>query len=276
MVIFFLIQKAKTNDLTKVGRFAIIIESKLSNRLPMIVTIDLACFRVTSDFTPQVLLKRRVNEKEPAYGEFALVGGWIWEKPIESGGVYDKTADNAVERIIETRIGVKPTFIEQIPSVGNESRDSRGWSLTLPHYCLFNDSDTSKFDDSDDFKWVSVEEVLSGKEKLPFDHQKLVAKCWAAFTLKSSYSSVGMYILPDLFTFSDAIKVFANLGVKLSKQTISHRWERVGLIKGTGETRKIKAQRPAELFQLCEHTLTYFGVGLEYQDIYGAIPIANS
>ena len=241
----------------------------------MIVTIDLACLRMSGEFKPQILLKRRNNSSEPAYNAFALVGGWIWEKPIQCGGEYDESADGAVERIIKTKIGVEPTYIEQIPSIGNESRDSRGWSLTLPHYCLFNDEISNSFDDNPDFKWVDVCSVISGKIELPFDHRVLVARCWAAFALKASYSSVGLYILPDLFTFSDAIKVFSNIGVKLSKQTISNRWEKSGLIIGTGETRHIKAQRPSELFKISENTLSYFGVGLEYTDIYGALTVSK-
>ncbi|WP_210498926.1 NUDIX hydrolase [Vibrio crassostreae] len=242
----------------------------------MIVTIDLACFRVSDNYEPQVLLRKRIKKDEPAFGEFALVGGWVWEKSLTEGGVYDKSLDEAVVRIIESKVGVTPSFLEQIPSEGSESRDSRGWSITLPHYCLLNDGAIEKLGLDNNFKWVNVQDVISGKEKLPFDHAKLVAKCWAAFAVKASYSSVGLYILPDRFAIPDAVKVFDSMGVELSKQTVTNRWQKKGLIVDSGEKRSVSGRPPATLFKLNETSPSYFGISLTFVDKYGVFEFLDT
>ncbi|ELP6119230.1 NUDIX hydrolase [Vibrio vulnificus] len=239
----------------------------------MIVTIDATCFRIQAlngKHIPQVLLKKRDKPKEPAFNEYALVGGWVWESPIKGSAVFDNDIEQAFERIINTKLGADLRYAEQIPSVGSMGRDSRGWSLTVLHYALLTEKSAQEIDGKDGYMWVSVEDVLDGSFKLPFDHRYLVAKCWVSFTRKAAYSSVGLYSLPEEFTVYGAVKVFESLGVALTKQTVQNRWKKDKLIISTGNKVKEGSGPLKGTFVLNEKELTYFPISLSVEDTLGA------
>nr|CAH7337631.1 conserved hypothetical protein [Vibrio chagasii] len=239
----------------------------------MIVTIDATCFRIQArngKYTPQVLLKKRDKPQEPAYNQYALVGGWVWESPIEGSDVFDNDIEQAFERIINTKLGADLRYAEQIPSVGSMKRDSRGWSLTVLHYALLTEDSAKAIEDNDGYSWVNVEDVLDGSFKLPFDHRYLVAKCWVSFIRKAAYSSVGLYALPEEFTVYGAVKVFESLGVALTKQTVQNRWKKDELIIPTGNQVKEGSGPLKGTFVLNEKELTYFPISLNVEDTLGA------
>ena len=91
----------------------------------MVVTLDFICLRLNPETgAPEVMLQKR--KKDPEQGRFALVGGWIWEEPEESGGPYDEDLDDAQTRIIASKVGFMPSYLEQVPCEGGVS-ETRRW-----------------------------------------------------------------------------------------------------------------------------------------------------
>ena len=225
----------------------------------MINTIDFACFRLNQGRL-EVLLQKRDKPKEPAFGEFALIGGFIWDESRE-GNDRDLTLDDAIERILQQKVGLKPSYFEQVGAVGSLHRDPRGWSMTVLHFCFFNDEDTERLAQRESMKWVAVDDIFDGQITLPFDHEKLVETAFETMGHKCTYSSLPLYLLPNHFTVAEIIRVMGLFGLDVSKQTVINRWVKSGLIEETG----LKADAPtprggkkANLYRLKESGLSYF------------------
>ncbi|CAH7339502.1 NUDIX hydrolase [Vibrio chagasii] len=225
----------------------------------MIVTLDFACFRINDDFEPEVLLRKRTNSKEPAYGESGLIGGWVWENKWTDDGESDENTDDSISRILRQKVGVTPKFIKNVGYAGSRSRDSRGWSITLIHYCLLSMSDSNSIADSEDFKWVSVRDVLDETIILPFDHNELVERAWREFVNMSSYSTVGLQLLPEAFIISQVVQLFAKLGIKTSKQTVMSRMVNEGVIVETDKKVEQKgAGRRSTAYTLASSNVIFY------------------
>ena len=241
----------------------------------MINTLDFACFRLNNG-TPEILLRMRDNIDEPAYGEYALVGGWVWEAPLHDGAMFDSSLEEAQARIIEMKVGIKPSYVSQIQTLGNNWRDARGWSMTVIHLCFFNSADCHALSEKNGMKWVPVASIIDGEQvgqqwvsnteegiTLCFDHNLLATLAYQAMQHRLTYSSLAFYILPDTFSVPDVIEAFAAFGVRITKQTIANRWVKSGLITDTGEKgiSRRGGQKPT-LYRLAEQELSFFDVSL--------------
>ena len=234
----------------------------------MIVTLDFVCLRLNPQTrVPEVMLQKR--QKEPNLGKDALVGGWIWEKPMEEGGQYDQDLDQAVARILDQKVGVQPTYLERVKSEGGLDRDpDLGWSVTIPHLCLFNRTDNEELQERPDISWVSVQEIINGEIVLPYDHNKLVASAYEVFLNKVRYSSILLYLLPQQVTIPDIVEAYQVLNIQVSKQTIFSRWVNTGLLAETGEQKEKSGRGRAPMFyRLTETSLSYFDseIGKSYK-----------
>ncbi|MBY6030797.1 hypothetical protein KUV41_15645 [Halomonas sp. DP8Y7-1] len=245
----------------------------------MIVTLDFVCIRLHPESrAPEVLLRKREASPEP--GSYGLVGGWIREqsqgqtqgqtqpqtqpqtqertqKPGEGG---DSCLDDAVHRILRDKVGLAPSYLEQVRAQGSLYRDiARGWSVTIPHLCLFNRTENDRLALQDHLRWASLWDLLDSRVPLPFDHLTLVSSAYQAFVNKIKYSSLLLYLLPSEVTIGEIVDAYATFGIEVKKQTVINRWIKAGLLEETGTTRAVSSKGPpARLFRLTEPTLSYF------------------
>lgn len=226
--------------------------------LSMLVTLDFVSFKF-KDNSLKVLLTKRENKDLPAFGEMSIQGGMVWEAPIEGSEYYDENLEDAASRILNTRLGAKPAYVEQINAKGSNKRDSRGWSVTLPHIALL---DKNIEIDVENHQWVDVDELLK-KIDLPFDHNVLVENCFNVLRNKAKYTSILLYLLGEKFTISQAVDIFSYFNLKVSKQTVHNRWVKSGLLEETGEHyQPEKGGKPAALYKLAEKELSYFDISI--------------
>jgi 8-oxo-dGTP diphosphatase len=155
---------------------------------------------------------------------------------------------------------LSPRYIEQIEAKGSSTRDSRGWSVTLPHISLIGGSD--EIVENRDIAWSNYFKTIN-EFSLPFDHNELLLSCFNVLLNKAKYTSILLYLLNDKFTISEAVEIFKYFDLKVSKQTIYNRWVKAGLIKETGEfSQNAKGGKPAALYGLCEKELSYFDIAI--------------
>jgi 8-oxo-dGTP diphosphatase len=219
----------------------------------MINTIDFTCFSIV-DSKVCVLLKRRSNENEPAFNEFTLIGGMVWEQN-NAYLTFDTSLDEARDRIFKDKVGLDYSYMEQLPSVGSINRDSRGWTVTTPYLCFINE----KLSLDDDSKWVSVHDIISGKFKLPFDHQKIVKKSLDTLNNKATYSSIILYMLPIEFIISELVELYKTFDLDVSKQTVHNRFVKGNIIFENGEKRKgANGGKPALVYKVNNDKISFF------------------
>ena len=215
----------------------------------MVVTLDFICLRLNPDSgQPEVMLQQR--QRGPEKGLDALVGGWVWEQPVEEGGEFDETLDDAVVRIMGQKVGPMPSYLEQVRVEGSLHRDpALGWSVTIPHLCLFNRDDTDSLQTREGIRWAPLPSILEGACPLPYD----------AFLNKIKYSSLLLYLLPEKVAVSQIVDAYDTFGIRVTKQTVFSRWVNPGLLVDTGERKSLSARGQAsKLYRLEESSLSYF------------------
>src|SRR5690554_3289227 len=191
----------------------------------------------------KVLLVERSNH--PDKGKWGLPGGFV------DLDVDDNLEDTVVRKLRE-KTGVRPPYIEQLSTIGNRSRDKRGWSVTVCYTALVAHQDCETHVDSvSDARWVELDKLAD--LKLAFDHREIIEAGREALKLRALDSIVPAYTLPDRFTLSELQHVHeVLLGKPIQKTSFRRRMSRleeVGLLIDTGKF-TAGPRRPAVLYTL--------------------------
>lgn len=134
------------------------------------VTVDLlvVCRNPAGD---QLLLIRR--GQAPFAGMWALPGGFV-EVGDEPGQQGEDLVDAAV-RELEEETGVSGLILTQVGAFGTPDRDPRHRSITVLFRAELDHTPHAQGgSDATDARWTPVEDVLTGKVRLAFDHLDLV------------------------------------------------------------------------------------------------------
>lgn len=198
------------------------------------VTVDVVIFTI-KEGRLHVLLNKRANE--PFRGEWALPGGFLWEK---------ETTVEAANRILKQKTEVKDVYLEQLFTFDEIGRDPRGQILTVAYFAL-----------------VPFEMIAMGKNqnfeskaypvteapKLAFDHSKILKYALKRLRSKLEYTNVAYSILPSKFTLTELQKTYEIiLGELQDKRNFRRKYENMGLLEKT-EAMSTGAHRPAKLYR---------------------------
>ncbi len=206
-----------------------------------LISVDLVVFRLL-DEQLQVLTRKKTIKTGPA---LVLPSGRI--EPEK-----DDSLDDTASRLLSYLTPHKASYFEQVVTIGDAKRDSRGWSLTVVYYALMNGNTT---DYSSDAYWVNVDNDKPNTS-LAYDHDALVHEALLRLRNKIQYSSVPVYLLPDEFVLSDIRKVFsAVLEKSPPMRSIRNRFLRGGLLIDTGRQRR-GSNRPAAIYKINKETET--------------------
>lgn len=207
--------------------------------------VDIVNF-VLHDGALHVSLWKR--QHEPFAGMLALPGAII------NGRTPDQSLEDTVNRVIRERLGQEPLYIEQVMTVGNATRDARGWSLSTIYMALHTDDGHAE-----GVELVPFEAIESGETELPFDHRELILAARERLRSKSTYSSLPMLFLPrDMLTvagLTEAYRAAINNAVQeiTIRKRVAH-LEKEGVIQPLGERRmgpgrpKMVYAHPGEVF----------------------------
>ncbi|EML1937278.1 NUDIX hydrolase [Providencia stuartii] len=214
--------------------------------LSPLVTVDGVLFTYHEE-TLKVLIVERANY--PDKGMWGLPGGFIDE-------TQDKTLEHAILRKLKEKTGVIPPYIEQLCTIGNDSRDKRGWSVTVCYTALIAyQACQHDIDSVESAKWVTIDEIEN--MSLAFDHNELYRQARERLKQKSLYSIVPGFALPDVFTLAELQRVHEVLiGKTLQKKSFRRRLEQADLLIDTGEKRQ-ETGRPANLYRLKPESADY-------------------
>lgn len=197
----------------------------------------------------KVLMVKRANH--PDQGKWGLPGGFVDLSQ-------DHTLEEAVLRKLKEKTGIKPPYIEQLKTYGNQTRDKRGWSITCCYSALMAHQDCQSYIESvDDAQWVALE-VLHTIE-IAFDHAILINDARERLKQKALYSIIAGYALPKTFTLSELQQLHELLiGKPIQRKSFRRRIEQAGLLIDTQKKRS-DGGRPAKLYQLkaCSADFTF-------------------
>lgn len=176
------------------------------------VYVDAVIFRYHDDEL-QVRLANRDEKNKRLPGVLALEGVLI--NPQK-----DTNEREALNRLFIEKIGLTPSYVEQLPASANATRDISGFSCCIPFLVLVETTASDK-----NGVWTSVDEILSKDDNfLPFDHSRLIKIAYEVLFNKSGYTDIPLKLLEVPFRFSDIRKVFeAILNTKMERMTIKRR-----------------------------------------------------
>lgn len=202
----------------------------------MIVTIDVVLLTLRGKHLQVVLLKRA---RDPFKGRFALPGAYI--RPEQ-----DADALDAAHRMLLQKTGITSPYLEQLYTFSGDSRDPRGWSISITHYALL-DSDTLMKNAKEGVVLMPID-ALPG---LPFDHNRIIEAAANRLRDKSSYSTLPCYLLPKEFTLAELQKTYeVVLGVRLDKSQFRRRVAEWNFIEEISGSVKGGTHRPAQLYRV--------------------------
>lgn len=205
----------------------------MSNQIYANVDVVNFCFHENA--LKVVLWKRN---KEPFIGELALPGLTM------NANVEGDIIQDALDRVFNERLKVKPVFLDQVYSVSNKKRDERGASLSVVYMSISILGE--KLDSS--LEAVSYVDIESGKVELPFDHNEIITIAKERLVGKSTYSSLPILLLSqNSFTISELTSAYrASVWDGVQEITVRKRVEflqRQGDIQLIGEQTGGKGRR---------------------------------
>ncbi|MBB4866839.1 ADP-ribose pyrophosphatase YjhB (NUDIX family) [Pseudomonas nitritireducens] len=207
-------------------------------------TIDVAVLRLNFEVSQvEVLVHKRLND--PFAGSLALPG------LVVSGSTVDTSLPGAVKRLMDSdKVGMATRFIEQVGTVGDAYRDPRAWSSST-YYLAFPEEHVEL---SDDQMWLSMNGILSGAYKLPFDHNTLCEDIFKRLESKARYSSIPLYMIGRDFTVGEAVAAFSIvLSRPVQKSSMRKRIVKMledGYLVETGEKRSGSSGPKSEVYRL--------------------------
>lgn len=200
-------------------------------------TVDMAIFAV-EEGELKVLLVRR--SEHPHKDRWALPGGFV-------DLTHDPSIDHAAHRKLTEKTGIKTPYLEQVESIGNASRDPRGWSITLLYFALIDFETMKPTPQDENIAWMSINAAL--ERKLAFDHDLLLRKAVNRLRNKTRYSALPINLMPEVFTLTELQNMFERiLDSSLQKKSFRRRLDASGLLIETGDMRAT-SRRPAALFK---------------------------
>lgn len=216
-------------------------------RAATLATVDVCAFRLEQQQL-QVLTVQR--ESEPHMHQWALPGSVV---NIET----DANLEGCARRAVLAKTGIEIAYVEQVSTVGNGTRDPRGWSLAVIHLALLAPCSDRASRLAPRARWVNVEQVFESLDA--FDHAHLLKTALARLQSKSRYTSLPIHLLSESFTLAELQQAFEICTkCRLERKAFRRRMLESKILQDTGEQRSTGA-RPAAVFRASpEHSLHLF------------------
>ncbi len=136
------------------------IHSHLEHQGKVIASVDIIVYNKSER---KILLIKR--GKDPFKGKFALPGGRIEQK--------DQDIMAAAKRELYEETNIKDVELEYFRTIGNNTRDPRGFCITNVFICYLGDESQHKIragDDAIDYIWADIKNL----PELAFDHNEII------------------------------------------------------------------------------------------------------
>lgn len=202
-------------------------------------TVDMAIFSVDAGQL-QVLLIKRSNF--PQKDQWALPGGFV-----------DLSKDTdlmaSAHRKLVEKTGLKSPHLEQVGTVGNATRDPRGWAVTSLYFALIDFKAFQRIatEQTEYSEWFSIADAK--KLDLAFDHLQLLNMAVERLSSKARYTALPASLMPELFTLTELQQIYEIiLGQSLEKKSFRRRMIEAGAVEETDQS-KIAGKRPAQLYK---------------------------
>jgi 8-oxo-dGTP diphosphatase len=206
------------------------------------LTVDLAILTVRSGRL-QVLLIERGNE--PFRGLAALPGGFL-RADEDLGGAAER------ELLEETGLDAGDLHLIQLPAFSDPRRDPRGRVVTVPYLAIApNLPVPTAGSDATGARWEPVDEALSGKYPLAFDHRAILTLARDEARKQLENTTIATRFCGETFTIGELRTVYEVVwGTSLDPRNFNRKVTKTeGFVEPVGTKRAQDTGRPAALYR---------------------------
>ncbi|MDR6944452.1 NUDIX hydrolase [Mucilaginibacter pocheonensis] len=176
---------------------------------------------------------------EPEKNKWSLMGGFI--QPSES-------PDDAANRILELRTGLKNVYMEQFKVFGRPDRDPVERTLSIAYFALI---DIHKYEKqlSEEYhpEWFLLDEM----PELIFDHAEMVRLALRQLRYKAALHPILFQLLPEKFTIPQLQALYEGVyQTKFDDRNFSRKLLSTGLLIKLPEKDKLSSKKGAFYYQL--------------------------
>jgi 8-oxo-dGTP diphosphatase len=209
----------------------------------VLLAVDLVILTLRESRLQVLLVERGI---EPYQGRLALPGGFL------NHAEEDLLTAAHRELFEEAGLEADHLHLEQLGVYGEPGRDPRGRVISLAYLAIAPRlPEPIAGTDASGACWTPADQALSGRHRLAFDHQKIVADGVERARSKLEHSALATAFCGPTFTISELRDVYeAVWGVDLDPRNFYRKVQSVaGFIVPAGPTRKTDTGRPARLFR---------------------------
>ena len=203
-----------------------------------LASVDVCIFTLHENHLKVLCVKR---SDHPHKDRWALAGGFV---DIQGDANLEATA----LRVLAKKTGITTPYLEQLVTIGNNSRDPRGWSMTAVYFALIPYVALPQTG-SEQSQWQDINLALN--LNLAFDHQQLLAMALTRIRAKVLYSLIPANLIPAPFTLTELQHAYEIImGYEIEKKSFRRRLEREQVLTATDQSKQEGAGRPAALYTL--------------------------
>lgn len=212
------------------------VEKSFDHPIP---AVDIALFTIDEDRLKVLIIKMK---KKPFENHWALPGGLVRT---------EESVDEAAERVLNAKTGVKRIFLEQLYTFGRLDRDPFGRVVSIAYFALIS-SKGLHLKTTEDYGGVEWHDA-SALPKMAYDHKEMVKMAVSRLRAKLEYTNIVCNLLLKEFTMGELLKAYETvLGRKLDKRNFQKKILALKLVKKTGKETEGNAHRPAVLYEFID------------------------
>jgi len=211
-----------------------------------VLAVDVAVIAVF-DGCPHVLLMP-VHLPPDIMHARALPGGLV--RP-------DETAEDAVERHLAEKCGLRGFYMEQLATFSGVRRDPRGRVVSVAYLVPMPETVVRSQPLPDGLVWCDARNVGS----LAYDHNDIFGSALERLRIKLQSTTIARHLLAPRFTLSELQIVYeCVLGHLLDKRNFRKKLIGSGIVRPTGKKQRSALGRPSELFRFTGNRVEVIGI----------------
>jgi len=207
----------------------------------ILLAVDLVILTLRDERLHVLLVERGV---EPYQGALALPGGFLRDE--------HEDIDAAARRELAEEAGLADVHLETLGVYGEPGRDPRGRVVSVAYLAVAPRlPEPVAGTDAADARWVPVDDVLSGRLRLAFDHRRIVEDGVERARTKLEHTALATAFCGETFTIAELQRVYeAVWGVRLDPRNFYRKVKGSrGFVVPAGPMRRNPNGRPARLYR---------------------------
>jgi 8-oxo-dGTP diphosphatase len=207
------------------------------------VAVDTVLFAINQGRLQTYLVELRYG---PGRGRWAFPGGLVQVNEL---------LDDAARRELYESTGLRGTYLEQLFTFGDPSRDPRAHVVSVAYMALIPDARAVKRpgEKYTTGQWYDVTNL----PELAFDHALMGAYALKRLKSKLEYTNIAQALLPREFTFAEFEELYSTiLGRPLDRRNFRRRILAMGILRTLPHTRR-GPHRPAALYSFSQQSLRF-------------------